>query len=208
MPTSSKYYVVWKGRTRGIFRSWKECEAQVTGFPGAEYMAFPSLERAKEAQSLGFGNVMKGLLPPARLRRIAKGGPTPDSIGVDASCIGNPGPMEYRGVELGNARLIFHVGPVQHGTNNIGEFLAIVHALDYLKSKGRDWPVYSDSQNAIAWVRGKVCRTKLPRNPRTEKVFALIEKAEAWLENNHYSNRVLKWKTDEWGEIPADFGRK
>ena len=44
---------------------------------------------------------------------------------VDAACSGNPGPMEYRGIDLATGAEIFHFGPV-HGTNNIGEFLAIV----------------------------------------------------------------------------------
>jgi ribonuclease HI len=208
MSSQTKYYVVWKGRKRGIYSSWRECDAQVSGFPGAEFMSFSSQEQARTAFSMRYADVKAGLLPPARMPRIAKGGPPPDSIGVDASCIGNPGPMEYRGVHLGDARLLFHVGPVQHGTNNIGEFLAIVHALEYLHSRGKDWPVYSDSQNAIAWVRAKTCRTKLPRNTHTEKVFALIAKAESWLRANKYPNKVVKWKTEEWGEVPADFGRK
>jgi ribonuclease HI len=204
----TKYYVVWKGRKRGIFRSWKECEAQVSGYTGAVFMAFPSPEQAEFAFSKPFSEIRKNGLPLAPLRRLGKDGPPQDSIGVDASCIGNPGPMEYRGVHLGESRLVFHTGPVPNGTNNIGEFLAIVQALEYLASRGKDWPVYSDSQNAIAWVRGKTCRTKLPRNAATAKVFALITKAEGWLRTNRYSNRVLKWKTAEWGEIPADFARK
>jgi ribonuclease HI len=208
MAKSGKYYTVWKGRRTGVFRSWKECEAQVCGFTGAEYMAFPTIEQAKTAQSMRYADVLKGRLPLGPFRRPAKRGPTHDSICVDASCIGNPGPMEYRGVHLGDGRLIFHVGPVHNGTNNVGEFLAIVHALEYLKARGKDWPVYSDSQNAISWVRGKACRTTLSRNARSAKIFALIDKAEAWLCRNQYNNRILKWKTEEWGEIPADFARK
>jgi ribonuclease HI len=36
----------------------------------------------------------------------------------------------------------------------------------------------------------------------------MIRRDEKWLENNHYTTEVRKWKTEEWGEIPADFGRK
>ena len=86
--------------------------------------------------------------------------------------------------------------------------LAIVHGLALLKNKGFDMPIYSDSANAISWVRQKKCKTKLPRTPETEELFLLIERAEKWLQGNTYTTRILKWETKEWGEIPADFGRK
>ena len=43
---------------------------------------------------------------------------------VDAACSGNPGPMEYQCIDLQTGAQVFHYGPI-HGTNNIGEFLAI-----------------------------------------------------------------------------------
>ena len=130
-----------------------------------------------------------------------------NSLAVDAACSGNPGPMEYRGVHIASRQEIFHFGPMK-GTNNIGEFLAIVHGLALLKKKGFDMPIYSDSANAISWVRQKKCKTKLPRTPETEELFLLIERAEKWLQGNTYTTRILKWETKDWGEIPADFGRK
>ncbi len=131
-----------------------------------------------------------------------------DALAVDAACSGNPGPMEYRGVYLATGQEVFHYGPV-HGTNNIGEFLAIVHALALLKQRGRTMTVYSDSRNALLWVRAKKCRTKLARTARTEKLFQLIERAEQWLRTHDYSDiPLLKWETSRWGEVPADFGRK
>ena len=130
-----------------------------------------------------------------------------NSLAVDAACSGNPGPMEYRGVHVASRQEIFHFGPMK-GTNNIGEFLAIVHGLALLKKKGFDMPIYSDSANAISWVRQKKCKTKLPRTPETEELFLLIERAEKWLQGNTYTTPILKWETKEWGEIPADFGRK
>ena len=130
-----------------------------------------------------------------------------EAIAVDAACSGNPGPMEYRGVYLRTGQQIFHFGPI-HGTNNIGEFLAIVHALALLKKQGLSMPIYSDSRNAIGWIKQKKCKTKLERNARTEEVFQMIDRAESWLKNNSYNTQVLKWNTSEWGEVPADFGRK
>ncbi len=137
----------------------------------------------------------------------ARGGYTLEAVAVDAACSGNPGPMEYRGVYLRTGQVIFHFGPV-YGTNNIGEFLAIVHALALMKQKGVNMPIYSDSRNAILWVRQKKCKTRLERTPRTEELYLLIERAEKWLKENPYTIPVLKWETRQWGEVPADFGRK
>ena len=130
-----------------------------------------------------------------------------NALAVDAACSGNPGPMEYRGVHIASRQEVFHFGPLK-GTNNIGEFLAIVHGLALIKQKGYYMPLYSDSANAISWVKQKKCKTKLPRTSETEYLFELIERAEKWLKENKYSTPILKWETKEWGEIPADFGRK
>ena len=129
------------------------------------------------------------------------------AIAVDAACSGNPGPMEYRGVDLRTGQQIFHYGPVS-GTNNIGEFLAIVHALALLRQKGLDWPVYSDSVSGMAWVRNRKAKTNLPMSPENQPLYDIIHRAENWLRNNSFSNRIIKWETEKWGEIPADFGRK
>lgn len=130
-----------------------------------------------------------------------------NAIAVDASCSGNPGPMEYQGIYLGNEQLLFHYGPI-HGTNNIGEFLAIVHALALILQNGWNMKVYSDSYNAILWVKNRKCKTKLAHTPETEKAYELILRAEKWLYEHPQHAPVLKWDTSEWGEIPADFGRK
>lgn len=127
---------------------------------------------------------------------------------VDAGCSGNPGPMEYQAVDLQTGAQVFHYGPV-HGTNNIGEFLAIVHALALMEQCGiHDKVVYSDSYNAILWVKKKRCKTKLVRNEQTENLFKMIARAENWLRTHTISTPVIKWETAKWGEIPADFGRK
>ena len=115
--------------------------------------------------------------------------------------------MEYRGVYLLTGQQIFHFGPI-FGTNNIGEFLAIVHALALMKQRGVEMTIYSDSRNAISWVKQKKCKTKLERNKKTEEVFNMIERAEKWLKDNRYSTKIMKWETELWGEVPADFGRK
>ena len=130
-----------------------------------------------------------------------------DAIAVDAACSGNPGPMEYRGVDLRTGQELFHFGPIQ-GTNNIGEFLAIVHALALQKKEGATRTIYSDSRTAIIWVSKKHCKTTLPRTPENAYLYNVIARAEQWLRVNSYPNTLLKWETERWGEVPADFGRK
>ena len=207
-----KYYVVWDGVTPGIYTSWTECQLQVKGYDSAKYKSFDNREEAERA----FASSPYAYIGKNAKKKTADSPTPPDtlpaavienSLAVDAACSGNPGPMESRGVHVASRQEIFHFGPMK-GTNNIGEFLALVHGLALLKQKGFDMPIYSDSANAISWVKQKKCKTKLPRTAETEKLFGLIERAEKWLKENKYSTPILKWETKQWGEIPADFGRK
>ena len=127
---------------------------------------------------------------------------------MDAACSGNPGKMEYRGVLTHNKKQLFIKGPYQNGTNNIGEFLALVHGLGYLKQKNLVYPIYSDSKTAISWVKKGQCRTNLQITTENKLLFDLVKRAENWLKENTYNTQILKWETKIWGEIPADFGRK
>lgn len=212
--TSKKYYAVFKGRRTGIFSSWQECEEQITGFSGALYKSFKTKGEAEEALELAKQSSASSKDPEKRKRQSVKSNTIStdeiilDSVCVDASCLGNPGLVEYKGVNTTTHEVIFHKSPIPNGTNNLGEFLAIVHALAYLKRQGKDIPIYSDSQTAILWVRNKKVRTKLKRDESSEEMFDLVERALTWLESNDYANPILKWNTTSWGEIPADFGRK
>ena len=206
-----KFYVVWEGVTPGIYSSWTDCQLQIKGYEGAKYKSFDSREEAERAlASSPYAYIGKNATNKKENKptlHTLHAAVIENSLAVDAACSGNPGPMEYRGVHVASQQEIFHFGPMK-GTNNIGEFLALVHGLALLKQKGFDMPVYSDSVNAISWVKQKRCKTKLPRTAETEQLFLLIERAEKWLKENTYSTPILKWETKEWGEIPADFGRK
>lgn len=210
MPAKQKYYVVWQGYKPGIYSSWPACQAQIDGFPGARYKSFESKAEAEAAFSKG---PSQSSGKSASSPRKASGAPPSratiiwDSIAVDAACSGNPGIMEYQGVKTQGGEQLFHQ-KFDLGTNNIGEFLAIVHGLAMLKKEGRTIPIYSDSATALKWVRDKKARTKLEHTPKTAYLYEVIERAEAWLKKNTYTNQLLKWETSAWGEIPADFGRK
>jgi ribonuclease HI len=208
MAQKQKYYVVWKGRTSGIFTSWAECEKQVKGFAAAQYKSFDSRKEAEAAYQSKY-EAFKG--KPASLGkwREASLKPILPSICVDAACSGAPGKLEYRGVYTDSQEEIFRFGPFPDGTNNVGEFLAIVHALTWLAKHDKQLPVYSDSENGIAWVYTGKCRTNLKHTSQNAPLFVMIHSAENWLaENELDDDEVLKWDTDLWGENPADFGRK
>lgn len=201
-----KYYVVWQGHEPGIYDNWTKCQLQIKNYPGAKYKSFGSRAEAEAAFSGNYEDVIqrkqKTTLPE-------EAEVVWDSWCVDAACSGNPGDLEYRGVDTRSREEIFRVGPLQDGTNNVGEFLALVHGLALLQRMERpDWPLYSDSRIAMGWVKKKKCNTKLKHTSRNAKLFELIERAEAWLKKHSFQNPLLKWPTDEWGEIPADFGRK
>jgi len=203
-----KYYVVWKGHKTGIFTSWAECEKQVKGFVGAEYKAFGTLKEA-EAAFKSMYEAYKGKPSSLGKWKEASVKPILPSICVDAACSGSPGKLEYRGVFFDSGKEFFHIGPFPDATNNVGEFLAIVHALTWLMKHEKKMPVYSDSENAISWVYTGKCKTQLKHTGRNAPIFMLIKSAENWLaENALRDNAVIKWDTNLWGEIPADFGRK
>ena len=217
------FYVVWQGREAGIYDSWEACEAQVKGV-AAKYKGFATREEAEKAYQSS---------PEAYLKeRCAEGGQDSKSsdrtlcslkdspeemikhgvklpaLAVDAACSGNPGLMEFRGVIADTGTQVFHRGPYVEGTNNIGEFLAIVLGLAYLKINNLPWALYSDSKTAISWVRQKQCKTKLEWNAKNQDLLLAVRAAEKWLHENTWTTPIYKWETERWGEIPADFGRK
>jgi len=212
MAKKKKFYVVWAGNDTGIFDSWADCQASIKGFAGARYKSFSTKAAAEQAfeegssEHWGKGTSAKSTLTDEQKKLL--GVPNWESIAVDAACSGNPGLLEYQGVDTTTGRQLFHQGPFPEGTQNIGEFLAIVHALAMLKKAGNTLPIYSDSRVAMKWVRDKKTKSTLPPSPKNITLLKIVVRAEKWLQENSYPNQILKWETKAWGEIPADFGRK
>lgn len=212
--SKNKYYVVWQGGHPGVYDRWEDCKKEIEGVKGAKYKGFPDRTSAETAFKAGPDNYWGKEVSPVVDLSKAKEQPVSPAVAVDAACSGNPGKMEYQGlfVDFGTQPAttvqLFKSPVFENGTNNIGEFLAIVHALAWMKQKRVQYPVYSDSVNAQLWVRQKKCKTKLQPNAKNEYLFELIARAEKWLNENAIEVPVLKWKTEIWGEIPADFGRK
>ena len=211
MAKKLKFYVVWKGKRPGIYETWKDCKAQIDGQKGVQYKSFSTFNEAKKAYNSNY-EFYKGKkksesnISPELLLKI--GTPNYHSIAVDAASSGNPGIMEYQGVDTKTKKKLFKQGPYSEGTNNIGEFLALVHGLAYLKERNSDRIIYTDSRTAMSWVRKKNCNTKLAETKKNKALFNLIRRAVDWLNKNSYNTPIVKWETKAWGEIPADFGRK
>ena len=219
MAKKQKYYVVWVGAKPGVYTDWNKAKAQIMGFPDAKYKSFETVAAAETAFKGSYKqyyDFSKSKTTPSVFaanstvsKANSRANIIQDSLSVDAACSGNPGKMEYRGVYTKTKDEIFHQGPFSEGTNNVGEFLAIVHGLAYLKKEGRlTTPIYSDSKTAQAWVRNRKAKTNLEQTARNKPIFEMLDRAVKWLETNSYENPILKWDTENWGEIPADFGRK
>lgn len=204
------FYVVWSGKNPGIYDNWDECEAQVKGTAGAKYKGFASREEAEQAfrSSPEQYIVRKPKEAVGDQPSAISSPPILPALAVDAACSGNPGVMEFRGVIADTGTEVFHRGPFEGGTNNIGEFLAIVLGLAYLKQNNLPWALYSDSRTALAWLKKGHADTKLEWNASNQDLFFMLRKAEMWLHDNTWTTQVYKWDTEHWGEIPADFGRK
>ena len=195
---------MWSGKTPGIYDTWEDCEAQVKGVQGAKYKGFASRPEAEQAFASSPENYI------IRKPKAEKEESTPilPALAVDAACSGNPGVMEFRGVIADTGTEVFHRGPFNGGTNNIGEFLAIVLGLAYLKQNNLPWVLYTDSRTALSWLKKGHADTKIEWNAQNQDLFFMLRKAEMWLHDNTWTTPIYKWDTKSWGEIPADFGRK
>ena len=224
MTKKQKYYVVWQGKRPGIYTDWETCKAQVVGVQGAQYKSFDTMAEAESALRMPYSSVVASTARAAAsagtpsvlfvdengmtaLRPGTENPPAHDALAVDAACSGNPGVMEYQGVYIPTRTRVFHYKHPK-GTNNIGEFLALVHGLSYLKKHGLKQLIYTDSVNAMSWVRQRQCKSKLPVDAATADLWDYVHRAENWLKQNTFTTEIRKWDTDHWGEIPADFGRK
>ena len=217
-----KYYVVFRGHNPGVYDNWEEVQIQTSGFPGAVFKSYPTSEQASEAYRNFSGTEDRNELfrlisssgsqsandPLDHAAILANPEIDSDAWAVDASCLGNPGKMEYRGVDLKTGKVIFHAGPFEDATNNIGEFLALIHAMALMAKKGEYHNIYSDSLTALSWWRNKKVKTQLKQTPRNARVFELLARASVWANTHSFPAKVIKWQTERWGEIPADFGRK
>ena len=199
---SKKWYVVWSGKQPGIYTNWEDAKTQVHGFAGARFKSYKQKEDAEHAYRIGPDSTpidaCKTIVPDHVLH----------SISVDAACSGNPGLVEYQGVYTDTQTVIFHRKIDGFGTNNLGEFLAIIHAIQWLDQQGESMPIYTDSGTAMAWIRRKYVNTSLQKGSKTAPILNDVTDAIEWLRGYNGTYNLQKWDTKSWGEIRADFGRK
>ena len=210
MQNQKKHYVVWEGRICGVYDNWENCKKQIENYQGAKYKSFPDKIEADKAFFVGYHKFYKENPTKKSGTVFLNDGEKPvlNSLSVDAAWNTVTKEMEYQGVYTATKELIFHKGPFQGATNNVGEFLALVHGLALLKKQGSPIPIYTDSVTAMAWVRQKKHKSVVLPTRENEEIFDLLQRAELWLVNNEYTTKIIKWNTPVWGEIPADFGRK
>jgi ribonuclease HI len=193
MKKKKKFYTVWVGRNPGVYNTWDECKEQIHGFQNAVYKSFSTLEQAEEALKNDNKNfigidIFESSLSLIELETI--GNPLLDSICVDGAWNTQTHEIEYQGIYLKTSEKVFHFGPVSKGTNNIAEFLGLVHALAYCKNHLLDVVIYSDSQTAISWVKKKKAATKIEIDEYSRHVLSLVQRAEEWLKANDYKSKI------------------
>lgn len=169
---AAKFYVVWKGRTPGIYSDWNSCNAQVHGFPGPKFKSFPTREAAEAAYAKGSsaGSAPSRTRSPAsRSPASRRAGPKTwtgaevDALKVDTkifsdgACDPNPG-------QAGSGVAVYRDDVLEElwyglyepqGTNNTAELHALHQALLMAKEEtrqGRSAVALSDSKYSIQCV--------------------------------------------------------
>jgi ribonuclease HI len=207
-----KFYIVWNGSRPGVYSTWSECEGVTKGVKGAKFKSFPTrvaAERAFRDGATAHWGKGKTKTKKSTVRKASVGEPIPGSLCVDAAWNSVTKVMEYRGVWLDDGSVVFAEGPFEAATNNIGEFLAVVQALEYLSDRDSEAAVYTDSKTAMSWVRKRLVRSESIQLGKTSKeIEHMVEAALKWMKGNPQRSRVLKWETQVWGDVPADYGRK
>ena len=153
-----KYYVVWAGRSPGIYTQWPEAERQIKGFAGARFKSFSTLTEAEQAY--GEGKTAAAPRPAARRAEqtpVAEETRAAVEIYCDGACDPNPGPS-------GTGVVIYRDGELDQlwyglynpaGTNNTAELLGLYHALAFARkfiTSGHGVAILCDSKYAIECV--------------------------------------------------------
>lgn len=153
-----KYYAVRKGRKTGIFDTWDECKAQVTGYSSAEYKSFTQKE---EAEQFVLGDE-KRIEIDEKGDTEAKEGYTLIKAYVDGSfdrrtrrygggaiiLVGNE---EIEISEMGNERELVSMH------NVAGELLGAIRAMEWVSKSGIEKPqlvIYHDYEGIHKWASG------------------------------------------------------
>ncbi len=163
---AQKFYAVKKGRSTGIFLSWAECQRETTGFPGAVFKSFLTLEEAKiylesgEPQAGEFGKQQSHKSP--RAAEIPEKHPDTMLAYVDGSYNHVTGEFSYGMVVL--CADLSHMetfsekfaDPELASMRNVaGEIKGAEAAMGYALSKGfTKLFIYHDYEGIARWCLG------------------------------------------------------
>lgn len=113
--------------------------------------------------------------------------------------------MEYKAFNEETQKWIFQKKYTGYCTQNISDFISIVHALHYCNENSLDSPIYNNNKIAINWANNKKTNTQLFKNNENKEIFQLYENALVWLKQNECSNQILFWNKKEMGNIEKPF---
>jgi len=210
----AQFYGVWAGRKPGVYDNWNDCKTQVDKFSGAKYSKLKATNYNDALAEFNGGAVSPQVNSSPVTSNIKSSTNSNKPVGIALTVDGAANGIccEYQAVWYPSGELAFASKQLAGGTNNIAEFLGLVSAIKYLNDNNQPLKVYTDSVTAMAWVRNKVANTTARNTGKaTEELDSMIAGAEKYLRDNEQLLKkveILKWETKEWGEIPADYGRK
>lgn len=180
------WYVVKRGRIPGIYTDWDSCEKQIKGFSNAKFKKFNVESEARSYFE--------------KDSSITVERPT-EGMAVDAAFSMKKDIGEYQIYDLVKKEIVYRSREYKNVTVNIMEFLAICKSLELFPYED----IYSDSATAITWVEKQKINSNKPLDSEVQKE---IDLALFTLKSNILGNKIIKWDTHIFGDIPADFGRK
>ena len=186
---ASKFYAVKVGKVKGIFLEWADCEAQVKGYPGAQYKSFKTLEEAEAYLALTPAMPTTVTMPAQNTvsPTVPSYGGMPSNtananhldVYVDGSFSGNNygwGFAVYNGNELIHSDYGTGTNADAISMRNVaGELAATLRAVQWAVKNNRRIVIHHDYIGISAWVTGE-WKTK---NELTQKYAAYM---------NRYSN--------------------
>jgi len=178
---AKKFYVVWQGRTPGIYTDWNSCKRQVDQFAGARYKSFPTQAEAEQAFKGGASKSSSaksasfkssGIKKPAGTSTVKNGIKTYTAAEIDkmvldvkfftdGGCEPNPGQAGSGMAIYRNEHGSEQVSELWYGlynpmgTNNTAELNALYQALMMAKTEseqGKTVAIFCDSKYAIQCV--------------------------------------------------------
>lgn len=162
-----KFYAVRNGVKPGIYNTWDECKAQVSGYSGAEYKSFATLEEAQAYVGLGnsesndvAANVILQEPWKEKIQEDIKNGYL--VAYTDGSYDKSSGKYSY-GIVIIDEKLeekyLKDIGenPEYAKSHNVaGELLAALTSIAYAISTGRrKIKIYHDYEGVAKWITGE-----------------------------------------------------